>query len=135
MKPNERDPVVERLMEGLEPPLPPPELRSKVLAAARQRMKAEETPDVWSRVWNHRGLRLAWAATVAVLLAGHILATSSPLGPRASVDPVLVAENRVDEYLVGVLRPIRISENVQPLVGLFAGADSSIELDLEGNPS
>lgn len=135
MKPDDRDPIVERLMEGLEPPQPPPELRSKALAAARGKLTGEAAPDVWSRIWIHRGLRLAWAATVVVLLAGHVLATYSPVGPLGSVEPALIAENRADEYLVGMLRPIRISENVQPLVGLVAGADVPIELVLEGNSS
>lgn len=133
MKPDDRDPIVERMIEGLEPPQPPPGLRAKALAAARGRIAAGAAPDVWSRIWSHRGLRIAWAASVVLLLAGHVLVTLSPVGPRPTVDPALIADNRVDEYMVGMLRPIRISENVQPLVGLFAGTDSVIELDLEGN--
>ena len=135
MKPDERDAVVERLMESLEPPQPPTDLRSKALAAARGRMSAESTPDTWSRVWNHRGLRLAWAAAVVLLVAGHAVVvpgTGNGFGP---IDPAFIAENRVDEYLVEMLRPTRISENVQPLVGLVAGADVPIELVLEGNSS
>jgi hypothetical protein len=133
MKPDDRDPIVDRLMEGLEPPQPPPELRSRTLAAAREQLAADAAPDAWSRIWNHRGMRLAWAATVAVLLAGHVLATYLPLGPLGSVDPALMAEYRVDEDLVDLLRPIRISESVQPMVGLLANTDSPIEFDLEGN--
>jgi hypothetical protein len=133
MKPNEKDPVAERLMNGLEPPLPPPELRSKALAAAREKMAAESDQDVWSRIWNHRGLRLTWAATIVVLLAGHVLATYSPVGRLGPVDPALMADYRVDEDIVDLLRPIRISESVQPMVGLIAGSDVPIELVLEGN--
>jgi hypothetical protein len=134
MKPDDRDPIVERLMEGLEPPQPPPELRSKAIAAARRQIEAAEARDVWSRIWSSQGLRLAWAASVVVLLAGHILATYSPADSLRPVDPALMAESRVDEYMVGMLRPVRISENVQPLVGLFAGTEIPIELDLGGNP-
>ena len=135
MKPNEKDPVAEKFMNGLEPPLPPPELRSKALAAAREKMAAGSDRDMWSRIWNHRGLRLAWAATVVVLFAGHVLATYSPVGRLGSVDPALIAENRVDQDFVDLLRPIRISESVQPMVGLIAGSDVPIELVLEGNSS
>ena len=135
MKPDNKDPSVDRLMEGLEPPHPPPGLRAKALAAARERLEVSAVPDVWSRIWHHRGLRLAWAASVLALLAGHILATLSPVGPISRVDPVLMAQNGVDENMVGLLRPIRISDNVQPLIGLFAGANSPIELELEGNSS
>jgi hypothetical protein len=135
MKPDERDPVVERLMEGLAPPQPPPDLRSKVLAAARARMAAEPIPDIWSRVWNHRGLRLAWAATVVLLLAGHAMVVPGAGNTFRPIDPALTAEDRVDDYLVEMLRPTRISDNVQPIVGLFAAAGGLAEIDVEGNPS
>jgi hypothetical protein len=135
MKPDEKDPFVERLVGGLGPPQPPPELRSRVLAAARGQAPAEPEAEVWSKLWNHRGLRLAWAATVFVLLAGHVLimlGNGASLGP---VEPTLVAENRVDEQFVDMLRPSRISDNVQPIVGLFASTGGQTDLDLEGNPS
>jgi hypothetical protein len=135
MKPDERDAVVERLMERLEPPSPPTDLRSKALAAARARMSAEPIPDIWSRVWNHRGLRLAWAAAVVLLVGGHAMVvpgTGNGFGP---IDPAVIAENRVDEYLVEMLRPTRISDNVQPIVGLYAATDGLTELEIEGNPS
>ena len=135
MKPDERDQVVERLMEGLEPPQPPPELRSKTLAAARERMEAKSLPDVWSRVWNHRRLRLAWAAAAVLLLAGHVLLIPGKSAVLNPVEPALVAENRVDEQFIDMLRPVPISDNVQPIVGLLAASDSLADLDLEGNPS
>jgi len=135
MTPDNGNHIVERLMEGLEPPPPPPELRAKTLTAARERLTGEPVMDPWSRIWDHRGLRLAWAATVVLLLGGHVLATLSPAGSPSSIEPALTAEYRFDENMVGLLRPIRISENVQPLVGLFAGANSPIDLELEGNSS
>jgi hypothetical protein len=135
MKPHERDPVADRLLRGLEPPQPPPALRAKTLAAARDWIAIGAAPDVWSRIWNHHRLRMAWAASVVLLLAGHVLVTLSPVGPMATVDPALVADNGVDEYIIGMLRPIRISENVQPMVGLVADSDDLTALDLKGNPS
>lgn len=134
MRPDERDAVVERLMDGLEPPQPPPELRSKALAAARARMSAEPVPDIWSRVWNHRGLRLAWTATVVLLVAGHAMVVPGTGNTIRPIDPALTAENRVDDYLVDLLRPTRISDNVQPIVGLIASANGLTDIDLEGNP-
>ena len=135
MKPNDRQSIVDMLMEGFEPPQPPPELRAKTLAAARKRLEMRAVPDTWSKIWNHRGLRLAWVASVMVLLAGHVVATLSPAGPHMSADRSPVAENRVDQDFVDLLRPIRISESVQPMVGLIAGASSPSEPDLEGNSS
>lgn len=135
MKPNERDPAIDHLMRGLEPPHPPPDLRSKALAAARARMAAGSNSDTWSRIWNHRGLRLAWAAAVVLLVAGHALFVPGTVNEFRSIDRALTAEHRVDEDLVEVLRPMRISDNVQPIVGLFAVGNGLAEIDLEGNPS
>jgi hypothetical protein len=48
----------------------------------------------------------------------------------------LVAETRVDEQFADILRPVRISANVQPIVGLIPAADDSLtELEMGGNPS
>jgi len=135
MKPNERDSAVDCLMQGLEPPSPPTDLRSKALAAAHARMSSESIPDVWFRVWNHRGLRLAWAAAVVLLAAGHAMVVPRTGNGFRPIDPAVTAENRVDEYLVEMLRPTRISDNVQPIVGLFAAGSGLIEIDAGGNPS
>lgn len=134
MKSDERDPFVDGLMKGLEPANPPVTLRSKVLAAAHDHLESN-SPDPWSRIWRHRGIRLAWAATVVLLLAGH--AVVGPLKGAAftRVNPALVAETRVDEQFADILRPVRISANVQPIVGLFAATDSLTELEMGGNPS
>jgi hypothetical protein len=133
MNPDRNDPVVERLFEGLQPAPPPSELRAKALQAARRQAAAGHDEDLWSRLWHHRGLRLAWAGSVIALLAGHIAVSASRVGP--TIDPTLVAEHRVDEYLAGFLGPAQISDNVQPIVGLLAAADGLAELDLQRNPS
>ena len=129
MKPDDRNADVERLLNGLQPPQPPPELRARVLAAARE---TEAAPHVWSKLWNHSGLRLAWATSVVLLLAGHILVGTGN-GPAA--DPSLAAEDRIDEYFVEFVRPARISDDAKPIVGLFAEGNGLSDLELEGNPS
>jgi hypothetical protein len=129
MKPDERDTDIERLLNGLQPPLLPPELRSRVLRAARN---AEAAPDLWSRIWNHGGLRLAWMAGVVLLLAGHVFIGS---GNGPAIDPDLAADNRIDEYVAEFLRPARISDDVKPILGLFAEGSGLSDLELEGNPS
>ncbi len=133
MTPDERDPTVERLFKGLEAPAPPPHLRARVLAAARNR--ATRSPDVWNRIWYHRGMRLAWAAAVVLLLAGHLLVMPGIDTGVRSIDPNLTAEDRIDEYLVEFLQPARISEDAKPIVGLFAEGNGLSDLELEGNPS
>lgn len=133
MTPDERDPTINRLFEGLEMPKPPPHLRARVLAAARD--AATETPDVWSRIWHHRGLRLAWAAAVVLLLAGHLLVLPGNGAGLRPIDPNLMVENRPDEFLVEFLRPMRISDDVHPIVGLLASAGDPSVLEVKGNPS
>ncbi|MCG6947751.1 MAG: hypothetical protein LJE93_02395 [Acidobacteria bacterium] len=133
MTPDERDPTINRLFEGLETPEPPPHLRARVLAAARD--TATGTPDVWSRIWHHRGLRLAWAATVVLLLAGHLLTLPGNGSGARPIDPNLMVENRPDEFLVEFLRPVRIAEDVHPMVGLLADAGDASDFEVKGNPS
>jgi hypothetical protein len=135
MKSDDTDTFVDHLIEGLEPPRAPTSLRTRVLAVARERLE-KESPDVWSRIWDHRGIRLAWAATVVLLLAGNVLLTQSTGTSIRQIDPALVAENRVDELFADILRPVRISANVQPIVGLISAAgDSPTELKTGGNSS
>ena len=135
MKPNERDPAVDRLMRGLEPPGPPPDLRSEALAEARKRMADEEIDDVWSTIWNSTGIRWAWAAAVVLFLAGHTMIVADTGHTFGPIDSNLAAENGVDDYLAEMLRPARIAENVQPVVGIVASANRLTELENEGNPS
>jgi len=134
MKSDDTDAFVDRLIEGLEPPRVPTGLRARVLAAARDHMETK-SPDQWSRIWRHRGIRLAWAATVVLLLAGHAIIAPRKGAVSSRVNPALAAETRVDEQFADILRPVRISANVQPIVGLFAATDSLTELEMGGNPS
>ena len=135
MKSDDTDAFVDRLIEGLEPPRVPTGLRARVLAAARDHMDTKSR-DPWSRIWRHRGIRLAWAATVVLLLAGHAIIAPRKGAVFTRVNPASVAETRVDEQFADILRPVRISANVQPIVGLIPAADDSLtELEMGGNPS
>jgi hypothetical protein len=132
---DERDPFVEQLLEGVRPPRPPAALRFKVLAGARASAAAGPSRDRWSRIWEHRGLRLGWAAAVVVLLIGHLLVTPRHPGGHATSYAELVAGRRADPEVADLLRPVRISDDVQPIVGLFAAADIPADLETEGNHS
>jgi len=135
MKFDDTDAFVDRLIEGLEPPRVPADLRTRTLAAARDQMETTFS-DRWSRIWSHRGIRLAWAATVVLLLAGHAIVAPPKGAVFTRVNPALVAETRVDEQFADILRPVRISANVRPIVGLIPAADGSLtELEMGGNPS
>ncbi len=125
---------LERLLPGLEPPPPPAGLRVRAVAAARERMAAAPAPDLWSRIWNNRGLRLAWAGAVALLLAGHVL-VGRGLGSEFLPDPPVMADTQRDEQFIEILRPTQISANVHPTIGLFAAAEDPDTIENGGNPS
>jgi hypothetical protein len=59
----------------LEVPRPPDALRERVLTAAGAALARDPVPDVWSRVWESRAARLAWAVSVAGLLVAHAAIT------------------------------------------------------------
>jgi len=73
----------------LVPPSPPPELRRRTLTAARAVLREGRAPDLWHRLWTSRPARLAWAATVAALLIGHLVVAEGPR--RSPAEPALTA--------------------------------------------
>jgi hypothetical protein len=78
-------------LEGLAPPGAPPELRARVLEASRAALLAGPAPrDRWSLLFASRPLRLAWAASVLLLLAGHALLVR-PAPPRTDAAAELAA--------------------------------------------
>jgi hypothetical protein len=131
---NDEHHELERLLAGLEPPPPPGGLRARAVAAARERMAAAPAPDLWSRIWNNRGLRVAWAAAVVLLLAAHVLVSRDPGTAFTSNRPV-IAEAQRDEQFIEILRPARISADVHPTIGLFAAAEDPNTAENGGNPS
>ena len=77
---NEEPGSVERLLAGLGPPEQPRGLQERTLRGAREALAREAGRDLWTRIWESRPLRLAWAATVAVLVICHIGMTERRLG-------------------------------------------------------
>jgi hypothetical protein len=67
----------------LRPPAPPAALRSRTLATARQAVTTDGS-DAWTRLWQSRAARLAWAACLGCLLLGHAVLG---LGPSAGLAP------------------------------------------------
>jgi len=131
MKPIEEDKIADRLFDGLRPPPSPPELRERVLLGTQTRAAADSTPDAWTRIWENPWLRLAWAASVLILLTGNFV-----LVPQKTEPPLVVAEVYVDEEIAEFLRPIRIADTAIPnlgrsgggrheLVGIDEGGDAS----------
>ncbi len=124
----------ERLFPGLEPPPPPADLRGRALAAARQRMTETPAPDPWSRIWNSRSVRLAWAAAVILLLVGNVL-ISPNLGSGFEPSPIVLAGDQPDEQFLEILRPVQINADAHPTIGLFTAAWDLNQIEVGGNPS
>jgi len=131
---NESERDDERLLEGLEPPQPPADLRPRALAAARRRMAETPVSDLWSSIWHHSGLRFAWAATVVLLLAGHAL-VSPNLGSASTANSPILAGDQRDEQFLDILRPVQINADAHPTIGLFAAAGDLSLIEDGGNPS
>ncbi|MEO8585300.1 MAG: hypothetical protein ABI584_04005 [Acidobacteriota bacterium] len=74
---------------GLEPPPPPPDLRERVLAAASRAFDAPFASDPWTRAFGSPALRFAWAASIAILAAAHVLLPSRPLDAENPEPPEL----------------------------------------------
>lgn len=122
MKPD-RPPAEERFLDGLAPPPPPPELRARALATATARAASRsDVSDVWARVWANRGLRLAWVAAVACLIAGHLLVSMQRIRARPASPNLMAVQDVVEGDAGELLQPLRIAASARPLLGrVYAG--------------
>ena len=131
MKPLDDDHTADRLFEGMGPPQPPPDLRERVMREAQRHSAVVPLPDAWTRIWENPWLRLAWAATVLLLLAGNLV-----LAPQKSEQTTMVAETFADEEIAEFLRPMTIAETVTPIFGRSGGdRHELVEIDGGGNAS
>lgn len=117
---NEERPV--DVFEGLETPTPPLDLRARAVAAARS-VTAEETAPagLGSRLWYHRGLRLAWAGIVGALLIAHAVVSLKPsdvVSENLAQPAFLVASTVKDAELAEIVDLPRVGADI------FLGVDS-----------
>jgi len=124
------------LLQGLAPPPPPPELRARALATATARAASRsDVSDVWARVWASRWLRLAWAAAVACLVAGHLLLPPPRTWARAAAPRLMAVQEVVEGDAGELLQPLRIAASARPLLGrAYSGSQVRTPED-ERNPS
>jgi hypothetical protein len=104
-------------LAGLAPPGAPPELRGRVLAASRAAFRAGPArPDRWSLLWTSRPLRLAWAASFLLLLAGHavLVRPNDPLA-EAAPRPLSRSVSEADAELAAIGRLPPLDPDAQPL--------------------
>ena len=104
-------------LAGLAPPGAPPELKARVLAASlKALLSAPARPDRWSLLWTSRPLRLAWAASLLLLLAGHAVLVR-PSRPRAETAalPLSHTVSEADAELAAIGRLPRLDPDARPL--------------------
>ncbi len=130
MKPKNTDDRVDVLFDGLTPPGPDARLRARVLASARAGTPARPVRDVWTKIWENRWLRVAWATSVIALLVGHGVLLPRQSGSSSTV----MAEARADEELAELVRLVRIEIAASPNLGR-AGADHRPAAELEDGES
>jgi hypothetical protein len=126
----------DRLLNGLELPVPSKELRDRALTAARAAGGTSSDSDLWNRLWTSPPLRLAWAASVAGLVLAH-LALSLPArrtGPSRA-GPLLTAGVVADTELAEVVELPRINAKRLPQLDTpFSGRSHQPSID-ERRPS
>lgn len=120
-----REPIHPRLA-GATPPAPPERLRPAVLGAAERSWGSGR--DLWSRAWESRPLRLAWAATLAALLAAHLLLP----GPAPRSGPGATLAARGGPGLAELVDPIPL--RLAPLAWLGEGLSESAVERTETDP-
>jgi hypothetical protein len=79
-------------LAGFDTPHPSPELRDGALAAAREALARQPSPDLWSRLWFSRPLRIAWGLSVVACIVGHVAMSMAP-GENAPEEPSMIASN------------------------------------------
>jgi hypothetical protein len=77
--------TLEALLGGLVPLEPPRELEGRVLLEAKAALARRPHRDAWSRIWESRPLRLAWAAAVLGLLAANAVLPAAKRDTSATV--------------------------------------------------
>ncbi len=98
---------IDHLPDTLIPPGPSPELRQRVLVAARAAMDRSDLPDSWMRIWRNRPARLAWAVSIGALIFGHlVIGGSVSTGSAEPALPFSAAVGTNDELaeIVGLQR-------------------------------
>ena len=127
MKPSEKDPVVERLLDRLDPPTPPPERHAQYMIGAGSRAAVERVSDVWTKIWENRTLRWAWAASVLALIAGHFI-----LVPPQPPPQLVIADSYEDEEMAEFMRPVWIDETAIPNLGRSSGDSRELVANDQG---
>jgi hypothetical protein len=113
-------PLIDSLLGDLDTPEPPSELRNMVLQATAETLNRAPATDIWTRIWESRPLRLAWVATVSVLIAGHLAVTVVQPQPEQAA---LTASNstEIDQELNEIVQLPRLRLAARSMSGDYLG--------------
>ncbi len=109
------------LFAGLGPQRGPDSLKERAVSAGRRAMARAPRPDIWSKVWTSRTIRLAWVAGVAVLVASHLaIPFERAARPEGFAVPVRVASAHESDELAEIVDLPRINHELPSFVGRVA---------------
>jgi len=117
---NEESRSVEKLLATLQPPEPPRGLPERVLRGAREAFVREAVRDIWTRIWESRPLRVAWAVLAGVLVICHISITELRSTRTPARGQTAGAEREGNGELAAIGRLPRLDEGARPLIGTEA---------------
>ena len=102
----------DRFPGALEPPEAPPELRRRVIAAARAAADRADAPDRWARIWESRPARLVWAASIGTLIFGHLVIGGPAASRSAQTAVPLAAAVEADAELAEIAGLERVTADL-----------------------
>jgi len=117
---NEEPGSVERLLAGLGPPELPAGLQERVLSGARGVLAREAARDVWTRLWESRALRVAWAVSAGILVICHVGITELRSVSAKAGTQTARAARQANTELAAIARLPRLDRNARPLLGASA---------------
>jgi RNA polymerase sigma-70 factor, ECF subfamily len=117
---NDESRSVKKVLATLQPPEPPRGLQQRVLRGAREALARETGRDVWTRIWESRPLRVAWAWAVVVLVICHVGITELRSARSSATRYVAQAAREGSGELGEIGQQPRLDENARPLLGVGA---------------
>jgi hypothetical protein len=105
----------ERLFSGLRVPEPPGDLRRQVLSRAGQTRENGAGADPWARIWESGWTRLAWAASVLVLVVCHLLLPGGDTERARERSTLAQTDSGDRDELAAIVSLPRLSLDAQPV--------------------
>ncbi len=113
---SKNDQRIEALFRDLDPPDPPSEMRSQVLEPALAALQQGPVPDIWTRIWSSRPLRLAWTTSLSALVLFHLSLSMFRVYPDHQHQPETQARGitLLDEEVAELLQLPPLRTDVPP---------------------